>query len=171
MIRPYTRDGFPLPTIKEWNMIVGDIQEDISKSVQGQPLPVFRGSVEDLSDTNCGHCSGELIRQTMGHYRIFISGVIYCNNSLIDESHPQEYWIDVWPIAYSIEDMIAMSAKDRIEMTYRLSNPLVRKCFDEQAIHLHRHLSLEGSGSDFGLTYSQIPRAMTLPKPTYEHRK
>ncbi len=176
--RPYTADGLPLPTIREWNSNIDQLQAWISESSKGGQPSVLKGSVEDLISPDCGYCGSELIRQVMGENPMFIAGVIYCYKGALDQNHPQEYWADVWPVARTTRDVhncfsdrqFKAAMRERSVARYSQSNPLIRKCFEGTGLWWHAHMGLGGSGDDIGLTYYDTPRTTRLPKPAFMHK-
>lgn|SRR3989338_5955541 len=176
--RPYTADGLPLPTIREWNSIIGKLQIWLSEGSNGRQPPVLKGSVEDLIRPDCYTCGSELIRQTMGENALFIAGVIYCYKGASDQNHPQEYHAEVWPAAKTeksirncFSDQEVKAAMQELSVArYSQSNPLIKKCFEGTGLWWHAHMGIGGSRGDFGLTYYEHPRTTNLPKPVFMHK-
>lgn len=170
--RPYTEEGFPLPTIAEWNSFVAEIQKTIADNGKNSPRPaVFRGAVDDLDSPDCRQCGAEVIRQSMGQTAHFVAGVVYCHPGLSGEKHPMEYWIEVWPHGGRGVAAWQMSDKEAGEVLFRLSKPLIRNCYSGSAVWWHQHVGLAGEGDDFGLTYFSKPRTPGLPEPGYTHKR
>ena len=173
-VRAYTAEGFPLPTIKEWNSGVTQIVEEMKKrtgSVSRES--VFKGAVDDLETSNCGYCGNEMIRQFEGYLGPFNNGIVYCPEAQNDTNHPAEFWYELWP--YTGEKRLPvlgsnLTIEEHNERGFRLSNPIIKKCYTGGSIRWHQHVGLDGEGDDRGLTYFPEGRTTSLPKPNYTHK-
>lgn len=187
--RPYNTEGYPLPTVKEWNSFVREVMESIKekydKEIQRLEFlkdkgkidnyihlsePVMMGAVDDLTSASCPRCGEEMIRQLHGHVAVFNVGIVYCDSGTNLEEHPQEYWVEIWPNANIGSESLMHSERRQRKDFYRFSNPVIPRCFSGDDIWWHRHTGLAGTEGDFGLTYYPESRTRTLPKPRYVHK-
>ena len=154
--------GFPLPDIKIWNAYVGHINQQIKDVFN------FKGSVEDLPSGKCEDCGSGLIRVLDTSNPLFSRGIIYCPSPI--ESHPKDYWIEIWPDANWVPgqrymDRWGMPEKQVEIDKWRLSDPRIRKCYYRLAFEIHPYFE--------SMLKEDFPehKVRPLPRPAYIHPK
>ena len=173
VIRPRTREGYPLPTIKEWNRFATQAEEEMTKRTESDArTSVFKGAVDDLGNGNCGYCNDEMIRQLEWYIGPFNAGIVYCHGVQKDREHPLEFWFELWPYAGTKRLSLMRGDKEEEieEATFGLSNPIIEKCYTTTAIDWHQHVGLVEDEDSIGLAYSPGGRTTSLPKPNYTHK-
>lgn len=159
---PIGTHGFPLPDIKVWNSFVRDIRKEIKDDWQ------FRGSVDDLVNAQCENCGSDLIRCIAVSNVLFQGAIVYCPEVDGSESHPYEYWVEVWPDAswkpgQRPIDKIGMDSTELLANSWKLSDPRIKRCYHPDIFLLHPYL--ESTRKEIDASHE----VKKMPDPSFIH--
>src|SRR3989338_1844467 len=164
---PLGDHGLPIPDIRILNEITADVFE---RDISGRGSLVLLGHLEDYlldnRDGDCRNCGSELVRVAIQPEDLtdyFQSGLIICPNSYIEgERHPFEFWLEVWPNAFLLDEdrpkgkrSYQQFMEEYLDFTFRYSNPTVRRCHDSINLVHHFLSALEKEIPDDELTFPE----------------
>lgn len=127
---PKGTNGLYLPDIKLWNSFFKQTKKRLAEGFQ-------LGAIEDLMLENpsgiCSECGSELIRLSDLKNGYFTTGIIYCDQGYLKNSHSQKGWFEVWPninATLTNEERLKINGtQEAIENKYKLSDSRIKKCF------------------------------------------
>jgi len=127
---PLGAQGQLLPNIKAWNNVIKFLEKGIS------PGWIFRGSIDDLADSECPSCNKQMIRVGTRFNDVFRAGVIQCEYAGRKNlpQHPTEYWAEVWQDANFPENTtdrwnLGDETPAEVANRFKFSDPRIKKCF------------------------------------------
>lgn len=159
---PIGMHGFRVPDIHVWNKAVEKAKDEIM--ARGE----FRGSVEDLVNSDCPQCHGEFVRVSIPYNHVFRVGAIACAENKGTIKHAVDYWVEVWPDANWSDDIkppyLSSQTPEEIANKFKLSDPKIKKCYLLATLDGHNFMQAALAGENM------LKRREQWPKPDFVHK-